>query len=73
MHVKNPIFNKKDANDIVVDVFGSNYELVANQIKYYAKEPKDFAINQKPFYSLTEQEIREIEVICYWDNMLLSG
>jgi hypothetical protein len=62
----NPIFKLKPAKEIIISIFGQEYENIVDNIQMLKNGQSDFILNNKPFNELNSKEINQVKVIAQW-------
>lgn len=62
----NPIFQTQTVKDIIVNIFGKQYEKVLAKIQQRSSNQSDFMVKNKLLKDLNKQEISQIECIAKW-------
>ncbi len=62
----NPIFQTQAVKDIVINVFGKQYETVLEKIQQLSSNQSDFKVNNKLLKNLNKQERSQIECLAKW-------
>jgi hypothetical protein len=60
------IFKEKDAKEVILSVFGSDYRKYLRKINFSKWNIKDFLVNSRPFNQLSDDEIYKVQTISYW-------
>ena len=63
---KKPIFRKKSAKEIIIEIFGKEYEKPANIILRKSGEDNDFVVNNKSVSKLSYNEVARLCLIAKW-------
>lgn len=62
----NPIFQTQNIKNIVITVFGQQYETIFANIRQLSSDQSDFMVNNKLINNLSEEEISSINCIAKW-------